>query len=489
MLAFCVDLRSRQHRWTFTDGRFHGDAGTIQPFANPCITVTADQLCPHTFDIHLTSADGDSLRLETRPGRVRVTAGTYATAPVFVALVGTKVIGSWRIADVARLLPPWQLVDRHIARLLTRQQRYSADTPIEGLSRLTAGTTATADLNGLSITYPEPVPRIAKRRELRAGVDPVSVLDRIMKTTMAPYTIDHAGTLGVELSGGADSANVALTARTLIGPAPLYSFGLAMPRPDGELQAFRRALFKRRMDLTDYAIPAEAHLPFNPHGRRFAGPHDPASSYYCEAFDALSRTAAQHGMRVMLTGFGADEVMQVEAPTAEATSRIRPWLSDRTMKALEDVNTNVAPPTHVSASTLMTCASHSPAYLDAGIWPVAPFANPNVARFARQLPTTWAANKAVLRTRLTSAGVPGVAARPAAGEDFTPIMQHGMRAYAVPLLAHLLDDLVLADLGYVERNAVRQALAAAQSAPVLDSALVDLLRLEVGLRSLWETPS
>jgi hypothetical protein len=44
-------------------------------------------------------------------------------------------------------------------------------------------------------------------------------------------------------------------------------------------------------------------------------------------------------------------------------------------------------------------------------------------------------------------------------------------------------------MGYVDRAAVRTALADARSASVLDSALVDLLRLEVGLRALWKTPN
>jgi asparagine synthase (glutamine-hydrolysing) len=408
---------------------------------------------------------------------------------VFIALVGTSLVGSWHMADVARLLPPWQLVDRHMARLLTRQQRYTTDTPVEGVVRLTAGATAIAEMSGIALNYPEAVPHIAQRRELRPGLDPVSILDRIMKITMAPYTIDHAGTLGVELSGGADSANVALTARALIGRAPLYSFGLTLPAPAGQRQAFRRRWLTQHMNLTDVPTSAENYLPFTPSGRRFSGPHDPASSYYCEAFDALSRSAARHGMRVILTGFGADEVLHVETASAPTTSRIRPWLGERTLKALCDINTNTAPPTHVSASTLMSCASHSPAYLNAGIWPIAPFANPNLARFARQLPTRWAEGKQVLRSRLTRVGLPLMVARPAEGEDFTPIMQLGMRTHALPLLGRLLDDLVLADMGYVDPAAVRTALAAARSARALDSALVDLLRLELGLRSLWETPT
>ncbi len=489
MLTFSIDLASQQTHWTFTDGRWHGSAGTIQPFANPCVTTSVDQPSPGTLDLFLSSADGDSFRLEAKPGTVRFTAGTYATAPVFLGLVGTTVVGSWRIADVARLCPPWTLLDRHIARLLTRRQRYTADTPIEGVIRLTAGATATIDQNGIRLSYPEPIPRIAQRRELRAGVDPVSVLDRILKAAMASYTIDHAARLGVELSGGADSANVTLTARALIGGAPLYSFGLALPPPHGEQQALRRDAYRLRMGLTDFPLLAETHLPFNPRGRRFTGPHDPASSYYCEAFDALSQTAAHQGVRVMLTGFGADELMHADAPPAEPTLRTRPWLGERTEKALADVNTNVAPPTLVSASALMTCASHSPAYLDVGIWPVAPFANPSVARFARQLPAGWVEDKMVLRDRLIRAGIPASVARPAAGEDFTPIMQRGMRTYALPLLAELLDTLMLAEMGYVERGALRRALADAQSASVLDSALVDLLRLEVGLRSLWGMPS
>lgn len=48
----------------------------------------------------------------------------------------------------------------------------------------------------------------------------------------------------------------------------------------------RRVAIIDALVLADTAIPAAAHPPFGP-GRRH-GQHDPASSYYCEASDALA---------------------------------------------------------------------------------------------------------------------------------------------------------------------------------------------------------
>jgi asparagine synthase (glutamine-hydrolysing) len=241
------------------------------------------------------------------------------------------------------------------------------------------------------------------------------------------------------------------------------------------------------MQLTDTVISAQDHLPFNPCGRRFAGPHDPASSYYSEAFDAVAHTAAAQGVKLMLTGFGADEVMSTPGPTEPTPPDLPPWLGPRALAALDQINTNTAPPTAVSAPTLMACASHSPAYLAAGIWPIAPFANPAVGRFARQLPAEWAADKRLLRERLMRAGIPSLAARPQDGEDFTPIMHQALRAHALPLLNELADSLTLASLGFVDPAALHDTLKRAHDTPTPPSTLVDLLRLELGLRSLWRS--
>jgi asparagine synthase (glutamine-hydrolysing) len=365
--------------------------------------------------------------------------------------------------------------------------------PSQHVHRLTASTTATATHGGgIKIEHPEARPRVSQRRYLRPGVDPIAAFDRIIKTAMASYVPDNSGTVGVELSGGVDSANVALSARGLLADTPLYSIGLTLPAPAEDRLTFRRLAFAVHLNLTDTAIPAQAHLPFNPSGRRFARPHDPASSYYCEAFDVAAQSAAARGVKVMLTGFGADEVMHVPGPTPPTAPHRPAWLGPRALDALDHVNDGVSPPTAVSAPTLMACASHSPAYLREGIWPVAPFANPAVSRFARQLPIEWAQDKRLLRQRLIRAGIPRLAVRPQEGEDFASVMQLGLRTYVLPLLDKLAGELILADLGFIAPGPLRDALTHARQTPEADSALIDLLRLELGLRSLWHrapTPS
>lgn len=64
-------------------------------------------------------------------------------------------------------------------------------------------------------------------------------------------------------------------------------------------------------------------------------------------------------------------------------------------------------------------------------------------------------------------------------------MQLGIRAYALPLLEQLCDRLILAELGFVDRSALRVSLDHARDTPAVDSSIVDLLRVELGLRSLW----
>jgi asparagine synthase (glutamine-hydrolysing) len=129
MLTLRIDLSAPRPYWACTDGRWHGSAGTIQPFTHPCLTRTVHQPRPDSLYVRITSADGDSLTLHARPGTVTLKAGIYATAPLYLALIGSTLHASWDMAEVTQLTEPWQLNDRHIARLLTREHRYSTDTP------------------------------------------------------------------------------------------------------------------------------------------------------------------------------------------------------------------------------------------------------------------------------------------------------------------------------------------------------------------------
>lgn len=271
--------------------------------------------------------------------------------------------------------------------------------------------------------------------------------------------------------------------------AATLCFGLLLDDLLDTGQTTRRHAITSRLDVPDVTILASDHPPFTPGGIRGRGqPHDPASAYYCEAFDAL-RDAATGRVSIMVTGLGGDELLALrpdEKPAHAVAAGVDSvtWLGQRARAAVDDIDTNQAPPAVLPLPVLMSFALHNPAYLTAGIWPTAPLAEPAVVRFAEQLPVEYRRDKALLRERLRRAGFPHHVVHPARPETFSPLMQLGLRQHGLPLLAAMLRESILIDTGYVHHGRLAAAYHRATIAAQIPSIRCDTITLELGLRSL-----
>jgi hypothetical protein len=483
MLSFDVDLSAPGvHDWIWDGQQWACQAGWVRPFSHPALTSTTDTNGSHTtFTVAEHVEGGDFVSLDVGRTTARVQAGALGRAPVYIRHRDGRLTGSWQITDLMDQLPADALNERAVARALTRRHRYSADTLFPDIIRLTERATVAAGAVGMELAYPEPIAHPA-RRALKADVDPAEVFARL--------TFDHLinrGVQAVELSGGVDSGIVAYDVFRATGTQVL-SFGLIVPGPHQQAQKERRAAICAAFYLADTEVQAERNLPFGP-GRRL-GLHDPSSSYYCEAFDVLSETAAAAGVRTMATGFGGDELMACATDTRPipTETRVPAWLGGKARTALEWIDDNGAPSAHLSHSTLTALSSHAPGMLSAGIWQVAPLADPRLMRLCRQLPETWVVGKRLIRERLSRELDPTIAGAPSP-ESFRPLMQRALTRFGLPLLETFLKKgMLLADLGFVEPLILQAAIGTGRRTKNIDSQLADVIRLELGLRKLWSQP-
>ncbi|WP_241740848.1 asparagine synthase-related protein [Streptomyces sp. L2] len=374
---------------------------------------------------------------------------------------------------------------RVVARTLTRQHRYTSETLFQGVYRLTERAAATFTPSGLSIHYPDPAEHVLEPRTLRPGVDPLAALDELL-TDVSRQAPTATGCVGVELSGGADSGNVALALKAGRFPE-VYSFGLLVGGSIGRKQRERRRALVEHCGFRDTATPAMRHPPFCAGGvRDLCKPHDPAGAFYQEAFDVVREQAAARRCEVMFTGSGGDEVnahhsrTQAELPTPEPV----PWLGGNAIRALTDVNEHLAPIPVLPLPTLMAFGMHNPGFLRAGIWPVSPLAHPRIVRFMEQLPHEHKRGKALFRERIRRAGLPEWVANPAEPENLLAVLEKGLRSYGLSVLDDMMKESILVDLGYVDGRALAQARRNADSVLVVPDLLCDVVALEIGLRSL-----
>lgn len=429
--------------------------------------------------------EADFVAITMGPGEVRLAAGVLGTAPLYLTERDGELHASWDLTVLRPYLRADRLVPRVVARTLTRQHRYTCETLFEGVYRLTERASARFTSAGLSIHYPEPAEHVLEPRKLRPGIDPLAALDELL-TDVIRQAPTATGCVGLELSGGADSGNVALALKAACFPE-VHSFGLLVGGSTGRQQHERRRALVEHCGFLDTATPAMQHPPFCPGGVRALGkPHDPAGAFYQEAFDVVREQADARRCEVMFTGSGGDEVNAhhsrtlAELPTPEPV----PWLGAKAVRALAEVDEHMAPIPVVPVPTLMSFGMHNPGFLRAGIWPVSPLVHPWIVRFMEQLPREHKRGKALFRERIRRAGLPEWVAAPTEPENFLAVLEKGLRSYGLPVLDDMLQDSVLVDLGYVDGKALIQAGKDADAALVVPDLLCDVLALEVGLRSL-----
>jgi hypothetical protein len=502
--------------WTLTDGRWTNGNSWLRPVPAPALdarlvhdpsgrvavvirerpgtrqttdfvdlepSVVADA---RTIIAGVHASTGEYLTILLEPGGVHLAAGPFGTAPMYLAERGGVLLGSWHLPDVRAIVRPDQLLDRAVVRRLTRQARYTADTVLRDVRRLTERATATFSHTGLAMTYPQPAEHVLRPRDVRPGADVVAAFDELLAQSIAGTPAGN-GPVGVELSGGADSANVALSLAARHN-GNVTSCGLVLDGPVGQAQQRRREVMIGRFGLHDTTIRAYEHPPFVPTGVRGLGaPHDPTSAYYREAFDALRDAVAASGAQVICTGLGGDELCARhphEYTAGPAPVELPSWLGPTARAALADIDVNLAPVAPIYQPTLMAFSTHNPTYLAAGIWPASPLAHPALIRFSEQLPLEWRAGKRVLRERLRRAGLPTDVANPSQPETFSELMQLGLRRYGLPILKDMTSESRLVDLGYLDPVAITCAYEDAVTASRIPSTLCDAISLEVGLRSL-----
>ncbi|NEB36762.1 asparagine synthase [Streptomyces sp. SID14515] len=477
----------RELRWRPEGGRWVNGESWIEP-AN--VSTLVMEVRDETPRVRVTvkeckRGDADFVEVVMAAGEVRLTAGVFGTAPLFLVEKAGELHASWDVAELGPHLAADRLVPRVVARTLARQHRYTSETLFEGVYRLTERASATFNVSGLGIHYPEPAEHVLEPRTLRPGVDPLAVLNELLTDVIreAPNT---AGCVGVELSGGADSGNVALAVKAARLPQ-VHSFGLLVGGSIGRQQQVRRQAYADHCGFRDTAIPATQHPPFCPGGVRALGrPHDPAGAFYQEAFDVVREQAAARRCEVMFTGSGGDEVnahhsrTNAELPMPEPV----PWLGPKAARALAEVNEHLAPIPVLPVPTLIAFGMHNPGFLRSGVWPVSPLAHPRIIRFMEQLPYEHKRGKALFRERIGLAGLPESVASPTEPENFLAVLEKGLRSYGLPVLDDMLKESVLVDLGYVDGKALAQARKDVDAAPTVPDLLCDVLALEVGLRSL-----
>ncbi|MET9025958.1 asparagine synthase-related protein [Nocardia sp. NPDC004168] len=430
----------------------------------------------------------DYTMLRIDAGTVAVEAGVWAIAPIYLAGGRDRLAGSWQPTDLHDYADTSTLSDTEVARLLTRRHRYGHETVWRAVKRLTERSTATWQDGTLRLTYPSPAEH-AMPRPLRRGADVLTAFEHALDTAVHRREFP-AHQCGIELSGGLDSTNVAATLAER-GGQMITAAAVLMDGSCGQAQRNRRRqLIEEFHCAGDITVDATEHLPFHPGGVRGRGlPVSPYSEPWIEAKQPMLAGLAACGVRWSFGGTGGDELMSVRACEKTGSHGSRPyppWLGKRAVAAAPHSEEGIAPATVLRESTLLAFGSRTPQFLDKGLWPVSPLADPQLTRFCEWLPLPWRADKTLARLRLSGLGLPlSVYCGPR--DDPRETLDIAFRRHVLPFLETMcVEGGVLVDSGYVDADGLRRTARAVRrmgEKVALDRTLFTIAAVEAGLRT------
>lgn len=435
---------------------------------------------------------------------VKLAAGSWGTAPLYLHTAPDVLRASWDVADLYPHLRSAEL-DIHFASqyLLSLGHPYSRRTIFPEIARLTERARAywRAPFERVTITYPPWLNHSVAHR-LRSGANVVAAFREILEASMRRSRYDEQQPIAIEVSGGLDSSLIAAIAATLPAPAA-FSYGMIMPGRPGEYQRQRRNEVVRRAGLRDREFPCQDYPPFNPESHRVRGDGTVMwGEYYEEAVTHLLGLVRGDGTSIIYTGMGGDELCSYqygELPADEQgrdgdvhrifSSGVPEFVNDRVVEAYKQRHRIDDAPQALSYTSVMeSAAAVAPVYLRKGVWPVSPLTTPELVEFCRKLPLAWRHQRKIHSEVLASFGFSRRVAfpKPEQLETFEGVMNHALRTAAASVIEDVFGDSLLQAQGLIDSRAllrVYRRFCSNPAEPHIDQILGALV-LELTLRSI-----
>ncbi|MEU7823004.1 asparagine synthase-related protein [Catellatospora sp. NPDC049133] len=503
MLKAEIAIAAAAGPWAAQHGRWACGSSWIEPFANPALEAFAAETDGGTTIVVRERVDGrprtaspsdDLTRMQAEgwpadfhivrlaAGMVTVSAGDRGAAPLYVTAAADRLVVSWWLGDLAPHQPTLRIDQVEAVRYLSRLHRYSTATVWRDVHRVTERASAVWYGGQVRIDLPPPAPHYLART-LTPAADPVAAYGTLLRGQVRARALDGAAAF-VEVSGGLDSANVAVAAQEELPGVRAY--GLLLAGPAGAQQYRRRQQLLDLLGLDDVTVDAQQYPPLCGIPPRSRNP-DPMLEPYQECLDAVVAAAAAAGASAVLTGIGGDELLGLRpaergdrGPTP-ATGPDLELLSARARHLALDLPEPQMPAAALYEPTLLAAASRAPVFLRRGIWPINILAAPDVVRFCEWLPRGWRADRRLHRQRLLARGLPQDWPRPHLRENFAGVMTRGMTIHGLRLLDDALREPRLGDLGLIDVAAVRAAADRLAATGALTAGLYEVVNLELAL--------
>jgi len=485
MLSMRMATLLRDTSWEWSNGRWHSGPFWIAPYDHPALEIWSihdhrrvafqvrerlpgqDTHAPgsprpvnkRAYDQALADARTWAAAhhlIEITEQGITVTTGPSSPAPVYFTVRQTALHAHWDITQLRDVMPHQSLDPIEIARLLALTGHYSTHTAWQAVHLLTERATIAFNDGELTVHMPEGA-RHDQERELAANAPVLDAYEQLLDAVLADRQYLPERT-AIELSGGMDSSNVAMSLASRHGPT-LCSGALIQEGEAGAQQQRRRQEMMDYGGFKDTALRAADFLPLDPRTSAL-GPLGPHEEIYIAGQSALLAEWKADGILWAATGVGGDEMLSLPPkPHPPLTaSDVPPWLTPLTSEALREQGAGIPPAPPISDSTLRAMTCGAPMYLRAGLWPLYPLADPTMWRFGQWLPAEWRQGKRLAHERLARLGFSDEVVHPPLRENFHAVLQQALARFGTASIREILaSGSPLLEGGYIDAAELRAA--------------------------------
>lgn len=387
--------------------------------------LSSDAARPSSLRQYRTHLDCEgivvAMRRDGRPA-IEVARTAAGTCPIYVCADRGVLTLSWRFDEVAAALGERRPNVAACRLFLEHGHCQVRDMVIEGIYMLWPGEALTFDSTGLSFHEVEDLEIVVP-----SGInDDARVTDefvRIIEEVLRPRLSRSQSTL-LELSGGLDSAYVALAASNVGGQ--LSSYGVIHDGAMGRQQRKRREEAIARFGLEDHTHPSAEPSPFGSLDDDISS-LTPFDDLYRMACVAAVENHPGQDFDLLLTGMGGDEL------TMEETYFRRDW----EVKG------------HSSLSSITGAAVRADMFMRLGIWVFNPLAHPRVVNFCRALPDRLREHRMLHLLTLARAGLSDGFLFPRFQEHCGNLIQHDAARFD---FEQAMDGAVIPDYGIADHR-------------------------------------
>jgi len=397
-----------------------------------------DDATPEDFYRGFRDHAGVAILLNPNAGQAQLVRTTAGSFPLFVTSQDGILTASWRFEEVVQAIadprPNIEACRRQLEHGLSRVRSQI----IADMFMLWPGESVAFGEDGLRFRDADPIAIVLPTNMSDAARATDAFID-LIADVIRP-SVEHSEHPLIEVSGGLDSACVAVAASRL--GRKIESYGVIHDGAAGVQQRRRRAELVSLLGLDDHEAPSFLHTPFASLAEQQCRwtPYDCPYRIPCvRAIESIGNDAID----MALTGIGGDELTMTNTYVHE----------DWELEGL------------VSVSAIVAAVGRADMFMRLGIWPVSPLVHPTIVDFCRALPRSIRYKRLLNLLALARAGLSDGFILPRLHENFANCI---IRETWMIDFDEMFSDSPIADFGIARVDALLNSVRNLETPPPIE---------------------